>query len=371
MRRIAIIGSRGYPSYYSGFETLVRHLAPYLVERGEHVTVYDRGRTRRPVSKVINGIEVRSTVGLDTKSTSTLSYGYSSIADAARGGFDAALVLNVANGLHLGRLKRAGVRTCVNVDGMEWQREKWGFVAKRTFLRGAKMTAALADELVFDSRALAGLWTAKFHRGGRFIPYGAPILEVIGDGLLVERGLPNEGYVLAVCRVVPENNLDLLFDALAYMDAATPVVVVGDSNYDHRTLQRLRALSASGRLHWLGHVNDQALLDQLWGNAGVYWHGHSVGGTNPSLLQALGAGAPTVALDTVFNREVIGSDEQLVGSHPGELASRLRDVLGSPEGQERMRARGRTSIAERYSWSSVCAAYHELLVGAVGARRAP
>ena len=310
---------------------------------------------------MIDGVEVRTTRGLESKSTSTLSFGLTASRDLARRGCDSALVLNVANGIYLRRLANAGIATCVNVDGIEWMRSKWGFVARHAFLRGARATARHANALVFDSRALGVAWRERFGRDGHFIPYGAPVLRDIGSSRLRESRLPLNGYILVVARVVPENNVDLLLDALAYLPTNPRVVVVGDANYEHATIRRLRHLADEGRIHWLGHVDDQALLEELWANAGVYWHGHSVGGTNPALLQGLGAGAPTIALDTLFNREVLVHDDQLVPNDPVALGERIVQVLESPTIARSFRNWGQKVVRERYSWDGVCDQYQRLL----------
>jgi hypothetical protein len=260
------------------------------------------------------------------------------------------------------------VATCVNVDGLEWRRGKWGLLARKTFLRAANEAVRKADALVFDSQELAKVWRSQFGRSGHFIPYGAPVLNERSDVRLREAGLPLSGYVLAVARIVPENNVDLLLDSLPRLAPTVPVIVVGDANYEHHTVDRLRSLSSAGRIIWLGHVDDQALLDELWMHAGVYWHGHSVGGTNPALLQALGAGAPTLALDTPFNREVINHDRQLVPPDAAELARRIEELLASSQLAEEFRRRGQKLIAERYVWRDVCAAYERLLLDAADAR---
>lgn len=362
MPKFAIIGSRGFPSYYGGFETLVRHLAPYLVNAGHQVTVYGRQPTSlRSWSTMIDGVEVKFTAGHEGKTTSTLSFGFTSTRDAAHMKYDAALVLNVANGNFLGGLKRAGVPTVVNVDGMEWQRAKWNALAKRTFLRGARKTAEDANALIFDSRALGTVWTEKFGREGIFIPYGAPVLSNVPSDLLSAVGLLPQGYVLAVSRIVPENNVGLLLDALEYLPPNLRTVIVGDSNYSHLTLERLKDLHGTQKVVWLGHVEDQVLLNQLWAHAGIYWHGHSVGGTNPALLQALGAGAPTLALDTTFNREVVENDNQLVEPDSRKLAHRINEVLSDAKEMQSMREWGQAVVSKRYQWDFVCKDYEDVL----------
>lgn len=163
-----------------------------------------------------------------------------------------------------------------------------------------------------------------------------------------------------VARVAPENNPELILDAAA----ARPdlkLVFVGSANYDSPIEDHLRKLDEEGRVLWLGHVSDQIVLSQLWANCGVYVHGHSVGGTNPSLLQALGLGAPTLAINTPFNREVVGNDEQLFAPDAEVLAGRMAEVMSDPELRGRWSERGRTTIRERYNWDEVSASYLEAL----------
>ena len=361
--RIAIIGCRGYPSFYGGFETLVRYLAPSLNEKGHSVTVYGRDSARRHEVEQVDGIDVVFTAGIDRKSTSTLTFGLSGCIDIVnrRPKVDVVLGLNVANGYFLRYLKKNGVPTCLNVDGQEWLRRKWGLIGRGVFYRGASLTTKHAEELIFDSKALRKEWEVKFGRSGTFIPYGAEVRTGIGQNRLTEEHLPESGYVLVVARIVPENNIDLLLDAIDYLPRDLPIVVVGSSNYRQRTEERLQFLSASGRIVWLGHVNDQELLMQLWANAGVYWHGHSVGGTNPALLQAMGAGAPTIALDTPFNKEVLESEEQLVRADPKGVAEKILGLIGNAETRDRYILRQREIVSYRYSWPVVCEEYSKLL----------
>ena len=151
-------------------------------------------------------------------------------------------------------------------------------------------------------------WDETFERSSEFIPYGAPVLKEGRTNRIEEIRLRPGTYRLVVARMVPENNVDLALDAL--LETTGESVIVGTGKGDTPLEQRLSVLHDEGRIRWLGHVSDQELLDQLWSHCQIYIHGHSVGGTNPALLQALGAGAPTVVLDTPFNREVVGNPEQ-------------------------------------------------------------
>ena len=364
--RIAIIGSRGYPSTYGGFETLVRRLAPYLRDHGDEVTVYCRGR--RSGDQLRDGIRCVTTRGLPSGRFSTLSYGVSAALHARRQRYDVALILNVANGHFLEPLAKAGTPTVVNVDGIEWERGKWNRLAKAVFWRGAELTARGADEIVVDSREIGRIWSVEFGRGGVHIPYGADVTVRTEPTRLTRLGLTPGSYALLVAWLVPENNIALFLDALQSPGCDLPAVVVGSAVRRNDPLHsRLRALAtARPGFRWLGHVSDQELLRELWENCGVYVHGHSAGGTNPALLQALGHGAPTLALDTPFNQEVLGDESgQLFRPDAAEVARRMSSLVGDAQEQQRLAARGREIVAARYTWPSVLASYRATLHGVV------
>jgi glycosyltransferase involved in cell wall biosynthesis len=363
--KVAIIGSRGYPSTYSGFETLLRRLSPFLVGQGHEVRVYCRtGRKMsfRWRSSFHEGVEQRYTPGIEGKATSTLSYGLSACIDAAGWRPDVALVLNVANGYYLPFLKARDIPTAVNVDGIEWERAKWSPLGRAVFRQGAKLSAKYADALVADSLAIKAYWNDVFSRDSSYISYGGDIVKEPGTDLLLPRGLKPGRFVLTVARMVPENRLDLLLDAFEHLPAGTELVIVGSSVGRSELEDRVRSLATSkSNVTWLGHVSDQRLLSQLWGHCGAYWHGHSVGGTNPSLLQALGHGAPVIALDTVYNREVLEKMDQVCPGDSSLLAAQLGELLADEAIREKLKQRGREIVGERYRWPDVCERYENVL----------
>jgi Glycosyltransferase len=225
------------------------------------------------------------------------------------------------------------------------------------------MTARNADTLICDSHAIHTIWKERFGCESTFIPYGASVLNDVPRDRLDAIGLESGTYLLAVARLAPENNVELTLDALELLaDQAPQAVIVGSTNFDSPIEKRLRAMQAAGRVLWLGHVDDQQLLTQLWAHCTVYVHGHSVGGTNPALLQALGAGAPTLALDTPFNAEVLPFPDDRYPCDAQGLAERIRSVITSPSRQQEKAQRGRSVIRERYCWDDVCRAYMDVLV---------
>lgn len=360
MPSVAIIGTRGYPSYYGGFETAVRNLVPYLSSRGWKVTVYSR-ETVDPSGSADSNVDVVRTPGLQTKSLSTLTYGLSSSIHAATRKPDVALIMNVANGYWLPILKARGIPTVVNVDGVEWIREKWGRVAKAVFFGGARATALFANELVMDAKAIDRYWVEEFGRGGTWIPYGgSPASE---DEIGLPSFLQAGRYALAVARLVPENSIDQFLDAAEQLSTKYPVVLVGSSGYGGELEERASRMNARlPHFHHLGHVRDDKLLFGLWRNCGAYFHGHSVGGTNPALVQAMMLGAPTVARDTEFNREVLGDTGIFVEAHGEQIARSLECLLESPAQRSRLSNSARDRAREYYSWESVNRGYEDLLL---------
>lgn len=360
-KSVAIIGSRGYPSYYGGFETLVRHLAPYLADHGWDVTVYARPDTTRG-DDADPRITVVETTAMDSKSLSTLSHGYFAARHAVQAKPDVAIVLNVANGYFLPMLRRAGIPTVVNVDGVEWKRAKWGTLARKVFRGGARLTAKYADHLIYDSQHISALWREEFHREGHFIPYGGMDPGRL-DPVSIFGGL---SYALMVARLVPENSVEEFLGAAEILAPEFAVAVVGSSGLDSRYDDRMRAMSERHEnFHWFGHMIDDAKLNALWQHAGAYFHGHSAGGTNPALVQAMVCGAPIVARDTVFNREVLADTGLFTTPEPSSIADSVASLLTNDILRAELSSAARDRSRLHYTWESVCGEYDRLLAAAL------
>lgn len=364
---VAIIGTRGYPSYYGGFETAVRKLAPYLADHGWDVTVYGRAGSTKPDDPARDArVRSRLTRGLQTKSLSTLSYGLTAAVDSFRQRPDVALVMNVANGFFLPILKSRQIPTVVNVDGIEWERDKWSAIGKAVFHAGARWTARYADRIIYDAKEIGRRWDNEFGVSGDFIPYGGDV----PDSLPVEPGLKSGQYVLVVARFVPENTLPEFIAAADTLAERFDVVFVGSAGYGGLLDEQVQALAdRSPRVRWFGHIADDKRLLALWQHAGAYFHGHSVGGTNPALVQAMAAGAPIVARDTVYNREVLGETGVFTAPRPEAIVQTVATLLQSPENQSRYSRLAQQRAREHYSWDGVCAAYEASLLRVLELRR--
>lgn len=367
-KSVAIIGTRGYPSYYGGFETAVRRLAPYLAEAGWDVVVYGRkGSTRDDDATRDPRVKTIVTAGVESRSISTLSYGLTSTAHAAMKKPDVVLLMNVANGFFLPMLKLRGIPTALNVDGIEWDRAKWGRLARFLFFKGAKSTARYADRLIFDADAIGARWRREFKRDGTFIPYGGDEPEPMA----VPLGLEHRGYILLVARFVPENTVPEFIEAARELAEKWPVVIVGSSGYGGPLDEAVDSLSKqSPNVRWLGHVSDDRLLFALWQHAGVYFHGHSVGGTNPALVQAMACRVPIVARDTVYNREVLEGAGYFVEATPDAIVGGVATVMADPRLQDRMASDAFARSRQEYTWEVVCSRYEQLLLDLIDEKKA-
>lgn len=356
--KVAILGTRGYPSYYGGFETAVRKLAPYLAEQGWDVTVYGRGQnsideTSEDSDKRINVVH---TQGLETKSLSTLTYGFTSALNAIRSRQDVVLIMNVANGYWLPLFKLARIPTVVNVDGIEWDRAKWNRVAKAVFKVGAWFTAKFANEIIADSKEIVRRWKLLFNVTATYIPYGGEKATITDRSLPFEPGT----YLLIVSRLVPENTINEIFEAIPAISSTTPVIIVGSSGYGGDLEEKAKSLSKLENVEWLGHVSDDTYLAKLWNNCSVYIHGHSVGGTNPALLQAMSYGARIIARDTPYNREVL-EDTGIFFSPTTEsiIQTFLKATNNHQSASEKQKVINR--IETYFSWNMVCENYEKSL----------
>jgi glycosyltransferase involved in cell wall biosynthesis len=229
-------------------------------------------------------------------------------------------------------------------------------VGRRYYRVAEALAVRWSDALIADAEGIAEYYRAAFDAPTTLLTYGAPLIAP-GSHRLAEAGLEPGGYHLVVARFEPENHVDVVVEGYSASDAAMPLVVVGSAPYADEYTRRVHSL-ADGRVRFLGGVWDQELLDQLYANCATYVHGHSVGGTNPSLLRAIGAGAAVTAFDVDFNREVVRDSGRFFRT-PQDVARELAAVEADPEGTRRAGERARV-LARRYDWDQVADGYEQL-----------
>jgi glycosyltransferase involved in cell wall biosynthesis len=359
--KIALIGTRGVPARYGGFETCVEEVGKRLVASGHQVLVFCRpsgvvAKDRNPPAQYL-GVQLVHLPVLRKRSLETLAHTAFSVLHRSLLGTDAAVVFNAANAPLLPIVKARGIGVATHVDGIEWLRAKWGPVGQRYYRVAESLAVRWSDALIADAPGIQDYYTVEFGAPTELIAYGAPILPNAGWSRIAELGLKPKGYHLVVARFEPENHVLEIIEGYVRSQAKLPLAVVGSAPYSDAYTARIRA-AADGRVRLLGALWDQQQLDEVYTNALCYWHGHSVGGTNPSLLRAAGAGVYTVAYDVVFNREVIGEAGQffITSEDVTELVEKVEidpaDAIRSGQALQQ-------SI-RRYNWEDVAARYERL-----------
>ena len=359
--RIALIGTRGVPARYGGFETAVEEVGRRLADRGHEVTVYCRGEDRTPEYLGMRRVVLPA---LPSRTTETLSHTALSVAHVVahlrRSRPDAAIVFNAANAPLVPVLRAARVPVAVHVDGLEWKRGKWGPTGRRYYLFAERCAVRWAGELIADAVGIQDYYRQRYGVPSAFIPYGAPVLHRPALHRLEEVGLVPGGYHLVVARFEPENHVDLVLRGYGRSTAEQPLVIVGSAPYAGPHVAEIERLAAAdGRVRLLGGIWDAELLDALYAGASCYLHGHSVGGTNPSLLRALGAGASVGAYDVDFNREVAG-EAAVYFAEAADVSAVVEKVEADPEAARARGTAGQRSVAERYRWDDVAGGYEAL-----------
>jgi glycosyltransferase involved in cell wall biosynthesis len=363
---IAMIGTRGVPARYGGFEAAVEEVGRRLAARGHQVVVYCRNNGQTAIRH--DGMTLVNLPAIRHKYTETLSHTALSIAHAALRGTDVAIVFNAANAALIPALQARSIPVAVHVDGLEWRRSKWSGVGRHYYARAEKSAVRRADHLIADARAIQDYYSMRYGAATTFIPYGAAVLAEKSCDRLNEVGLSAGAYHLVVARMEPENNVHVIVRGYVDSGARLPLAVVGRAPYAEKYEAVVRR-AASGRdaVIFLGSVWDQGLLDQLYANARLYAHGHSVGGTNPSLLRAMGAGTPVAAFDVVFNREVLrGSGMYFRDAR--ELGGIMRWAEDEPEEAFRRGLAGQQRVAQSYDWDHVAGDYEQLCLELFAAR---
>jgi glycosyltransferase involved in cell wall biosynthesis len=368
---IGVFGARGIPSTYSGYETFLTTLLPRLADRGHSVTIYCR-RGEVADGSPFQGVRRAVLPAVPGKQLNTLSHGVVAATQARRSRHDVVLVVNVANALICALNTATGQRVVLNTDGQEWLRGKWGRVARSFFRFSARASRHVATALVSDCGAMADVYEQEFGATSTVIPYCFPTASISDDPEVLDPfGLEAGRYYVTGGRLNPENNVDTIAAAYTASDAPLPLLVLGTANYDSPVQRRLDGLaSRDERVRLGGHVGDRRAFLTLLARAAAYAHGHSVGGMNPSLVEAMGAGALVAALDTPFNRETLGQTGSYFSPDCSDVVEVLESLRNSTEGEnDRRREAARRRVREVFAPDAVVRAYEELLVAVAGGPR--
>lgn len=365
--RIAILGTRGVPASYSGFETCAEELGARLAARQHEVTVYCRVPHITYPGSVYRGMRLVKLPTIRRKHLDTIIHTLLSALDAARRGYDIALFFNVGTSPVTWIPRTAGQRVVLNVDGLDWKRKKWSGLA-RWYIRSAERWATrFPDAVVTDSRRVQGYYQARYGVASTYIAYGAEPGAVPPGPHLARYGLEPRRYILFVGRLVPENCAHHLIEAFAGLATDFRCVIVGDAPYAEAYIRSLKA-TRDPRVVFTGYLFGEGYRE-LASNAYCFVETSEVGGTHPALLEAMGSGTAVVVNDTPENLETIGDTGFRYEGEVGGPALRtvLERLLSDPALVAEDQHRALDRVRRHYSWEAVTDAY-EALFRRVGRR---
>ncbi len=359
--RIGILGTRGIPNHYGGFEQFAAYLSKGLVEKGHEVTVYN-SHDHPYKQNSWNGVNIihcydpENLIG----TAGQFMYDLNCITDARKRRFDILLVLGYTSSSVWARLYSKQSIVITNMDGLEWKRTKYSRPVQRFLQYAEKLAIKFSHRLVADSLPIKDYLDKKYKADATYISYGAELPGKVNEAVLTQYGVSNGNYFLLIARMEPENHIEMILDGLSKHEGKQKVLVVGDTAnaYGKKLVTKFRN---EENIRFAGTIYDRSDLDTLRTCCVLYFHGHSVGGTNPSLLEAMACGTLICAHDNPFNRAVLGNDAFYFASAE-DVAQVSSNMPGQIMVREMMIANNLEKIRNDHSWEKIISAYEQLFI---------
>ena len=356
---IAMIGTRGIPARYGGFETCVEEVGKRLVQMGHKVTVYCRSCYYPDRPREAFGMRLVFLPSIRKKSLDTLSHTFLTVLHAVAHRQDVYMVFNAANAPLLGPLRLLGRRIAVNTDGLEWKRSKWGW-AGRMYYKFSEQTACLfANRLVSDCEGIRNHYLDAYGADSTVLSYGAYCQTSDTPVHLQQYGLVPRSYFLQITRFEPDNNPLLTVQAFNRLKTDKKLVLIGGAPFASKYVQAIKRESGENVI-LPGFNYDKDVLRDIWCNCYSYIHGNEVGGTNPALLQAMACGNYVIARDVAFNREVLAECGKFYTKNEEDLTRAMQWTLDHPDRLDEGRKKAQQRIREHYDWDQVAIGYDQL-----------
>lgn len=352
--KIGIIGSRGIPNHYGGFEECAQQLSGRLVKMGHEVHVYCSHRHPYQQKEfdgagLIHKYDPEHRIG----TAGQFIYDLNCIIDARWRSFDIILQLGYTSSSIWSWLMPKKSRIITNMDGLEWKRTKYGSSVRKFLKRAEKWAARSSHLLIADSEGIRDHIDKTYKSQTVYIPYGAGIFKNIDEGQLANFGVKPREFNMVVARLEPENNLEMILSGVQLSNSDRICLVVG--RHDHQHGRYLKRKYRDSRIRFIGGIYDKEAISNLRFFSNIYLHGHSVGGTNPALLEAMACQSMICAHDNVFNREVLGEEGNFF-MDPNDVANAI-DLLERNEIQERKIKANLNKIDTQYNWDTVAEQY--------------
>lgn len=360
---VNILGIRGIPAAHGGFESFAAKLAPYLRDRGHSVLVYCQADEPRDGERhwedSWNGIQRVFFAPRRDGASATMEFDAACVRDVLqRPGVDLVLGYNTALFNSAERLK--GRRIAMNMDGIEWKRDKWSLAAKAWFFLNEVAGANLCDVPIADHPEIARHTQRRTFRKPVMIPYGSDVVEDAPQNLVTPLGVAPDSYFISIARIEPENSILPIVEGFSAKLRGMKLLVLGKLEEDNDYHRRIRHV-ASEEVIFPGAIYDLPTVQALRFHARAYLHGHTVGGTNPSLVEALGAGNAVIAHDNKFNRWVAG-EGQFYFADAASLEDSLATAIGDDNVVDAARKAARQRHSDAFTWGDILEAYETVLM---------
>jgi len=357
--RIAILGTRGIPSNYGGFETFAEECAAGLASRGHQVTVYGRSHYVSGSLNSYRGINIVVLPTLRFKYLDTVVHTFLSVAHSLYRRFDIILICNAANSIYAWIPRLFGTPVVLNVDGIERLRRKWNWLGRSYYHLCEYLSTLLPNVIVTDARVIESYYREKYNAASVYIPYGASTAKSDGGSTLERLGLTAREYCLYVSRLEPENNALLVVQAFETVRTAKRLVIVGDAPYAQDYIRTVKATRDS-RILFPGAIYGEGYRELL-ANAFCYIHATEVGGAHPALLEAMGQANLIIFNGTPENSEVAGDCGLLYRKNDAaDLARCLQIAVDCPARFEGLRKAALERARTQYSWETIVSQYEQL-----------
>lgn len=361
--KIGVLGTRGIPNQYGGFEQFAEYLSEGLVKRGHEVWVYN-SHNHSYQEKTWQGVNLIHCYDPEDKvgTAGQFIYDFNCIRDSRKRKFDILLQLGYTSSSVWSFLLPSSSLILTNMDGLEWKRSKYSAKVQR-FLRWAEKRAVdSSDVLIADSVGIQDYLITAHGKNSHYIPYGAHQFKDPNQELINSFGVVPDEYDMLIARMEPENNIETILDGVAAAGQSTPVLVIGNSKNSFGQYLEKKFVGIK-TIRFCGPVYNHLLLDNLRYFCRYYFHGHSVGGTNPSLLEAMASKTCIIANSNEFNRAILGEDAFFFSS-----SSEVAGLLNQGIDQERRKECQQLNfdkIANKYTWGQIIDQYESLFISSV------
>ena len=358
--KIAILGTRGIPNTYGGFEQFAEYLSVGLVERGHTVTVYNV-HFHEYNQPEFRGVSIRKIYSPENRigAAANFIYDYLCMKDALKQDFDIIYKAGYhSNAPSYYLLKKNSPVVITNMDGIEWKRSKWNYLTRQLIKRLEKIAVRKSDYLVSDNLAIQEYYRKEFGVESFYIAYGTDIVEYFNEEIISLYNVTANNYFLLIARLEPENNIEMILDGYVLSGDSRLFLVIGNAETKYGRFLQAKYLNSNIRFQ--GAVYNKEVLDNLRHFCLLYFHGHSVGGTNPSLLEAMGAEALIVSHDNKFNRSVLNINT-LYFVKDKDVASIIFNIDSLGDDKRKIFIENnKAQIIANYSWKSIVFRYESL-----------